>query len=347
MNHKPILAITMGDPGGIGPEVILKTFKHFPPDGSFYPLLIGSQAVFEFASERFSTSLRTNPIPTPDRSLLRDDSINVLDISDEADLLYEKIAKQKRKPSDIFDIGKVSLLNGTLAFVAMKVAAFQGACGLIDGLVTAPLNKEAVQWVEPGFAGHTEYLAKIAKAKEFAMFFYSEYFCVTLVTIHVSLKKVPALLTREAIVSKIKLTDRFLKQSLGISKPKIAVTALNPHGREFGTEEEGVILPAVLEAKKAGLHVEGPLPGDQVFHDAYQKRFDAVVAMYHDQGLAPFKMLAFETGVNVTLGLPYLRTSPDHGTAFNIAYQDKADPTSFLQSFTFALRIAKHLGVRK
>ena len=329
----------MGDPGGIGPEVILKSLQKFPLDGSFYLLLIGSQAVFEFALERLSLTLRLNPILTLDISLMREDSVNLLDISDEADILYEKISGRKRKREDVFEISSVSLLNGTLAFVSMKVAAYQAACGLVQAVVTAPVHKEAIRLVSPGFTGHTEYLAKIAKTKEFAMCFYSEYFCVTLVTIHIPLEKVAASLKQHDIAEKILLTNQFLKNSLNIASPRIAVACLNPHGREFGTEEEEIISPAVFEVKKKGVQVEGPLPGDQVFHEAYQKKFDAVVAMYHDQGLAPFKLLAFETGVNVTLGLPYLRTSPDHGTAFDIAYQNKANSTSFLESLKLAKRI--------
>ncbi len=340
MKPKPIIVITMGDPGGIGPEVILKSLSSFPLDGSFYLLLIGSQAVFEFAAKKISVPMRrVNPILTLDISLMREDSINLLDISDEADLLYEKIAKGKRPKDDVFEIAKVSLLNATLAFTAMKVAAFQAACGLVEAIVTAPVHKEAIRLVEPNFVGHTEYFSKIAKVKEFAMFFYSEFFCVTLATIHIPLKKVAAELKSSEIAVKIKLTDQFLRNRLHISNPKIAVTALNPHGREFGTEEEDIIVPAIREARKSGIQAEGPLPGDQVFHDAYEKRFHAVVAMYHDQGLAPFKLVAFDKGVNVTLGLPYVRTCPDHGTAFDIAYQNKANPTSFLE----ALRLAKKI----
>ncbi|MBI4388415.1 MAG: 4-hydroxythreonine-4-phosphate dehydrogenase PdxA [Candidatus Omnitrophica bacterium] len=339
MTKKPIIAMTMGDPGGIGPEIILKTLQANPPDGSYYLLLIGSEAVFRFASERLSIPFRFNPIPTLDQSFLRNDSVNLLDISDEADVLYEKIAKHNRKKDEVFDLGVVSLLNGTLAFVSIKVAAFQAACGLVQAVVTAPVHKEAIRLVESGFSGHTEYLAQIAKVKEFAMCFYSRHFCVTLVTIHVPLAKVSGLIKSSDIVSKIKLTEHFLKNSLSISKPRIAVAALNPHGREFGGEEKEVIEPAITQAKKMGINVTGPLPGDQIFHDAYQKRFDAVIAMYHDQGLAPFKLLAFDEGVNVTLGLPYIRTSPDHGTAFDIAYQNKANPSSFLESLQLAIRI--------
>ena len=341
MKAKPIIAVTMGDPGGIGPEIILKTIREIKFDGSFYFLLIGSQAVFQFASERFGIPFRFNPIPTLEPAFMRDDSVNMLDISDEADVLYEKINGSNRRTEDVFSIGEVSLLNASLAFTALKVAAFQASCGLVSAIVTAPIHKEAMRLVDPKFSGHTEYLAKISKTKEFAMSFYSPHFCVTLATIHVPLKRVSAHLKTPEILSKIMLTDVFLKKNLGIPHPKLAVAALNPHGSEFGDEEEEVIVPAVKEARKRGASVEGPLPGDQVFYDAFNKRFHAVIAMYHDQGLAPFKMLAFDTGVNVTLGLPFIRTSPDHGTAFDIAYQNKARHLSFQQSFKLVLDCTK------
>ena len=240
-----------------------------------------------------------------------------------------------------FEIGKVSRVNGLLSFESLKIAAREAARGKVQAIVTAPIHKKAVRLVKPGFTGHTEYLAETAGKKEFAMLFYSDFFCVTLVTIHLALKDVSKKIKASDITSKIKLTHQFLKSKLRIQKPKIAVACLNPHGEEFGTEERHVIVPGVKKAKRFGIRVEGPLPGDQVFHDAYEKRFDAVIAMYHDQGLAPFKMIAFERGVNVTIGLPYVRTSPDHGTAFDIAYQNKANPTSFLESLRLAKKITR------
>ena len=331
----------MGDPGGVGPEVIVKALQEFSLDDSCFLLLIGSQAVFEYALEQCHLTLPLNPVPTLEKSMLRTDSFNVLDVSDEADVLYRKVGKKPRPQNEVFDIGQVSLLNATLAFTSLKVAAYQAACGLVDGLVTAPVNKEAIRLVEPHFSGHTDYLAKVARADEYAMLFYSDFFCVTLATIHLPLKQVSGQLNSADIASKIMLTDEFLRQRLEIHAPRIAVAALNPHGSEFGDEEKSVILPAVQLAKKKGIRVSGPLPGDQVFHEAYEKRVDAVIAMYHDQGLAPFKMVAFDTGVNVTLGLSYVRTSPDHGTAFDIAYQGKANPRSFLESLRLTRRLVR------
>jgi 4-hydroxythreonine-4-phosphate dehydrogenase len=337
--QKPIIALTMGDPGGVGPEVILKALQSYDLDGSSYLLVIGCQAVMDYAAEASGISLRTHPVMTLERSFLREDAINLLDVSDEADQLYEKMKRKKRPTEEVFDIGQVSFLNATLAYAALKVAAYQAACGLIQGVVTAPVNKEAMRLVEPDFSGHTEFLAKVAQAKEYAMLFHGPRFCVTLVTIHVPLKDVARLIRADDVFLKIRLTHEFFEQKLAVKRPRIGVACLNPHGSEFGSEEERLIRPAVQRAKALGMRVDGPFPGDTVFHEAYEGKLDAVIAMYHDQGLAPFKMVAFETGVNVTLGLPYLRTSPDHGTGFEIAYQNKASAASFLSALRLAEKI--------
>ena len=328
---KPIIAITMGDPGGIGPEIILKSLKEVLLGKAIY-MIIGSEDIFQFASDRLHLDFRPQIVPTLERSFLDEKQINFLDITSEAEALYEKVFHEKRSKDEVFAVGQISKWNAVLSYSALKVAAYQAACELIDGVVTAPIQKAAIRLVDPKFTGHTEYLAKIARVKEFAMMFVSDQLRVTLATIHLPLQKVPRSLKTDEIVTKILLTDEFLKRQLKIKTPRIGVSALNPHGREFGTEEEEIILPAVKLAQKKGLNVEGPLPGDQIFNDAYEGRLDAVIAMYHDQGLAPFKMIAFKEGVNVTLGLPYLRTSPDHGTAFDIAYQNKAFHSAFLNS---------------
>ncbi|OGW85693.1 MAG: 4-hydroxythreonine-4-phosphate dehydrogenase PdxA [Omnitrophica bacterium RIFCSPHIGHO2_02_FULL_46_11] len=328
---KPIIAITMGDPGGIGPEIILKSLAEISLDKVIY-MIIGSEEVFQYASERSKIPFRPHLIPTLEQSFLEEHQINFLDITREAEALYKQSFHEAHSKDEVFAVGEISKWNAVLAFSALKVGAYQGACGLIQGLVTAPLHKSAIRLVDPKFLGHTEYLAKIARVKEFAMMFVSDRLRVTLATIHLPLKKVSSALETKDILSKISLTDEFLKRRLKLKRPKIGVAALNPHGKEFGTEDEEIIAPAVQLAQNKGIEAKGPLSGDQVFHEAYEGRLDAVLAMYHDQGLAPFKMIAFREGVNVTLGLPYIRTSPDHGTAFDIAYQNKAFPTAFLES---------------
>jgi len=335
---KPVIAITMGDPGGIGPEVILKSLHGGTPSSVYY-LVIASRDVFEYAGDRSQIPFQAHLVPTLEPTLLREGEINFLDITREAEALYERAFGTKRPRDEICTAGKVSQWNAALGLTALKVGAYQAACGLVQGLVTAPLHKEAIRLVDPKFSGHTEYLAKVARVKQFAMMFVSPRLRVTLATIHLALQKVSRALNKESIVEKISLTHEFLKTRLKIQAPRIGVCALNPHGSEFGTEETEIIRPAVEEARQLGANVEGPLSGDQIFYDAYHGTWDAVVAMYHDQGLAPFKMIAFHEGVNVTLGLPYLRVSPDHGAAFQIAYQNKANPSAFQSALKFASRL--------
>lgn len=335
---KPIIAITMGDPGGIGPEIILKSLKQIAFQ-KVTPLLIGSRSVFEFAADKLNCPFCPHEVPTLEPALLKENVVNFLDMTREAEALYEKSLGKKHAPDEIFSVGEVSAWNGALAYAALKIAAYQAAYGLVQGIVTAPVHKSAVRLVEPKFSGHTEYLAKIAQVNQFAMMFVGPRLRVTLVTIHVPLKQVSRLLRTDDIVSKIALTHDFLTRRLGIQNPRIGVSALNPHGSEFGDEEENVIRPAVESASKKGMKITGPLPGDEIFYEAHDGKLDAVIAMYHDQALAPFKMIHFNDGVNVTLGLPYLRTSPDHGTAFDIAYQNKANSDSFQSAVKFLMQV--------
>ncbi len=328
---KPVIAITMGDPGGVGPEIILKSLREIQFGKAIY-LVLGSRDVFRFASKRLNIPFEPHLIPSLEASFLKQNEINLFDVTHYAQGLYRKIFKANLPVNEPFSVGKISKWNAALSYSALKAAAHQGAYGFIQGLVTAPIHKLAIRLIEPKFSGHTEYLARTVKVKDYAMMFVSDRLRVTLATIHVPLKKVSQTLNSASLTSKIILTDAFLKQKLKIKNPKIGVSALNPHGSEFGSEEKTVIIPAIQKAMKKGVRVEGPLPGDQIFHDAYEGRLDAVIAMYHDQGLAPFKMISFKDGVNITLGLPYLRTSPDHGTAFDIAYQNKAFYSAFSNS---------------
>jgi len=354
--ERPVIAITMGDPGGIGPEIIARTLRDPEKFQDSFLLLIGASSVFEFLKEELHLRMPLNPIPTLHRDFLREDSVNFLDVTEEAGWLLKK-ASTLTLPSPlrgegrgegedaVFHIGKVSAQNAALALASLKAGAYQAASGLVDALVTAPVNKRAIRLLEPKFKGHTEYLAQVARVKKFAMMFLKEKedgsgpLRVTLVTIHVPLKNVSRSITREAVLEKIRLTQEFLKNRLNISKPRIGVSALNPHGKETGEEETEVIEPALADARKEGILISGPISGDRIFYDAWHGTYDAVVAMYHDQALAPFKLIAFDTGVNLTLGLPYVRTSPDHGTAFDIAYRGKANPSSM----EWALQAARKL----
>jgi len=245
---------------------------------------------------------------------------------------------QIRKMADFFVIRPT---DGT-GLGAIKEAVSMLKKGRARALVTAPVTKSAINRAGTPFKGHTEYLAALTKTRRFAMMFYSEPMKVTIVTRHLALKKVAGSLTREKVETAIYLTDKALKKYFRLKRPRLAVCGLNPHAGEqglMGEEERKIIIPAVKRAEKTVSGVKGPLPGDAAFYMAYHGMFDAVVAMYHDQGLAPFKMLAFNKGVNVTLGLPFIRTSPDHGTAYDIAGKGIADPGSMKEAMKLAARI--------
>ncbi len=315
-----VLAVTMGDPGGVGPEIILKTFRARKLSSKLAYVIFGAPAPFEFLKKKYGLKARFREITD-------------LKQARPGGLYFKNVF------SGGFDAGKVSRLNARGAFASLEAAADEAAAGNAGAIVTAPLNKTSMRLLLPGFSGHTEFLAEKGKARRFAMMFVGPRLKVTLCTIHVPLKKVSSLIRKNLVLEKIELTDFFMKKQMGVRKPRIAVCALNPHGKETGTEDEKEIRPAVAAARKKGIAAEGPLSADQLFFDAYEGRYDAVVSMYHDQALAPFKMIAFRDGVNVTLGLPFIRTSPDHGTAFDIACTGQADPASFQAS----LRLAEEL----
>lgn len=320
-----VIAITLGDPGGIGPEIVVKALQQKKLSGRLVYLLIGPRQALETLCRRTGLRLSCTVLHEDSRMPLPAGKIYFLDIS------------REDRGGGKFKIGTLCRENGRLALLAVERAALLARERSVDAIVTAPVNKAAVRLVDRKFIGHTEYLAAKARTRRFAMMFVSPRLNATLVTIHVPLRKVPALLTKDLIVEKILLTDEMLRRGLAITKPRIAVAALNPHGGESGEEEACVIAPAVRAARSRGIDARGPLSADLLFHAAYHGKYDAVIAMYHDQALAAFKLVAFHDGVNVTLGLPYIRTSPDHGTAFDIAYQGKADPSSMLA----ALRLAE------
>lgn len=242
-----------------------------------------------------------------------------------------------RKSPDVCGKLSIQYLDRAIAMIAKDEA---------DCLVTAPINKANVRTAGfKDFEGHTEYLAENTLTKEYAMMFVGKRMKITLVTRHIALKDVPAKLTVDKISTVIRLTHRYLSDHFHIKDPRIAVAGLNPHAGEggiFGTEEISVISPAIQKASASCGKVLGPFPPDVVFGDAMHGKYDAVVAMYHDQGLIPFKMLYFKDGVNMTVGLPFVRTSPDHGTAFDIAGKGIADPTSMIEAIKLACRLAHH-----
>jgi len=216
--------------------------------------------------------------------------------------------------------------------------------GGAEGLVTAPVNKSAINRSGIAFKGHTEYLARSTRTKKFAMMFCGGPLKVTLVTRHEPIKNIPRILTKEKIIDAIELTEQALRVNFRIKNPRIGVCGLNPHAGEegiTGVEEKKIITPAIKKLKPRIPNIRGPLPADTAFHMAYNKGLDVVIAMYHDQGLAPFKMIAFHNGVNVTLGLPFVRTSPDHGTAYDIAGKGIANPTSMKEAIRLNVKLAR------
>ncbi|MCX5687394.1 MAG: 4-hydroxythreonine-4-phosphate dehydrogenase PdxA [Candidatus Omnitrophica bacterium] len=229
-------------------------------------------------------------------------------------------------------------------FDAIKNAVNVLKKGKAQALVTAPVNKEAINKSGIPFSGHTEYLAKSTNTKKFAMMLCGGPLKITTVTRHVPLKNISRILTQAKIIEAVRLTDTSLKKYFGIKNPRIGVCALNPHcgeGGKIGREEQSIIIPAIKKIRRFVPKIQGPISGDVIFYMAYNGKLDAVISMYHDQGLGPLKMIAFEKGVNVTLGLPFIRTSPDHGTAYDIAGKDIANPNSMKEAIKLAITMHK------
>ena len=324
----------MGDPGGIGPEVTLKALLSRPVRSLMRRrsdpvqfIVIGSPEVYLENQKIIRSDLSFNIVHCVDDAVLKRRSVNILDLQDE--------------PGEV-QIGKISIANAVLSFHALEVGAYLAREGIIDALVTASINKKSVQLISPGFTGHTEYLARMSKTKEYAMMLTGGPLRVVLVTTHLPLSQVSARISRSAVYSKISIAHTFLKKRLGVRRPKIGVAALNPHageGGKMGDEKKDKITPAIKRAAAEGIRVSGPVPSDIIFYEACNNYYDAVIALYHDQGLGPLKMIAFHTGVNVTLNLPFIRTSPDHGTAFDIAYKNKAHPGSMTEAIKMAAEL--------
>jgi 4-hydroxythreonine-4-phosphate dehydrogenase len=298
------IAITMGEPGGIGPEIALRAA--IAAEG-IMPVLVGDRAVLEEASAMFKLS---------------PGSITVIDTGG---------AKG-------FTKGKPSAEGGMASYLAIKHAVELVQSGKADAMATAPISKEALRMAGLQWPGHTEMLAELTDTREFAMMLVGGSLRVMLATIHKPLKDVPGLITKEGLLSTLRLAIRACMM-LGLQSPRIAVAGLNPHAGEsgmFGNEEQDIIAPAIEAARAEGIPASGPWPPDTLFYRALKGEFDLVVAMYHDQGLIPLKLVGFETGVNITVGLPIVRTSPDHGTAYDIAWQGKADWKSMMEAVKLA-----------
>jgi len=330
MSHLPRIGITMGDPAGIGPEIVVKALSNPALHEAARPLVLGDPgAIGAFVGKNPGLSLRE--VGKAGEAGGRPSVVNLLPTS--------RLDPALLRPG-------VPTVEGGEAMVAAIARAVELAIrGDLDGVVTAPISKTLMQRAGHAYEGHTQLLAHLTGAREVVMMLAGERLRVTLVTIHCALREVPRLLTGEAVLRTLVLTDRGLRSDFGIHAPRLAVAALNPHAGEeglFGDEEERIIAPAVQQARSRGIDAAGPLPADTVFVKAVSGAFDAVVCMYHDQGLIPLKLLHFSDGVNVTLGLPIVRTSVDHGTAYDIAGTGRADPSSLEAAVRTAALISVH-----
>ncbi len=310
---RPRIAITLGDPAGIGPELCLRLLADDRVRAFCDPVIYGDSGVLQRVS-------RLTGLP-------HTDAIHDLNAID----------------ADRVTPGTVSAACGRAAFTYFDCAITDALVGKVDAIVTAPLNKEALHAAGYPYPGHTEILAARTDAARSCMMLTSEQITCSLVTVHVGYGEVPALLTEQRILDTIELTAGAMERIRG-RRPRLLVCGLNPHAGEHGLfgerEEERIIAPAIAAARAKGWAVEGPLPPDTAFLPKYRQSCDAYICMYHDQGLIPLKALAFEDAVNVTLGLPIVRTSVDHGTAFDIAWKGLADPSSLFQAVKLAAQLA-------
>lgn len=338
-NNKPILAITMGDPAGIGPEIIIKSLSLKETYDKCNPIVTGDASVMEFAVKQSGTTLKINAVENVDDALFEYGTIDVYDLH---------CIDMSR-----FEQGKVAAQCGNAAFISVTKAIELAMENKVDGTVTAPLNKEALNLAGHHFDGHTEIYAHYTNTKKYAMLLADECMRVIHVSTHVPLREACDLVKRQRIMDVAELITNACKQ-FGIANPKIGIAGLNPHASDnglFGNEEKDEIIPAVKELQDKGYNVEGPIPPDTLFAKAKCGKYDGCVAMYHDQGHIPFKVVGFnwnkETGkmesaqgVNITLGLPIIRVSVDHGTAFDVAGKGVASPDAMLLSIDYAARMS-------
>lgn len=322
---KPVIAISLGAPGGIGAEVLVKALGRILREGRCRPWIFGDVTLLRGVAAQMRRRLLFEVSDRPPR------------YEGQAVVFpFPPVPPQAMPPwASGSAAGQVQLDYLDQAFERVRAGEAHGLC-------TCPIHKESIRCVRPDFTGHTEYVAQRCGGSEPTMCFYSEKLVVGLVTTHCALAAVPAALTSERVTRAIVHVGQFLRQEMRLAKPLLAVCSLNPHGGSdrFGEEEENIIVPAIEAACAQGHAAVGPLPADSLFWRAAAGEFAAVIAMYHDQGLIPLKLLDFQGAVNVTLGLPIVRTSPDHGTAMELAGQGEADERSCYNAITLAARLA-------
>ncbi len=332
---KPIVAVTMGDPAGVGPEVVLKALAHPAVRRSCYPLIVGDVELLQRTRRgcKYCPELVSWGLGQPMKKSGK--GVPVLSLSN--------LSARDYRP------GYPSEASGEAAYRYIKAAAQLTASRITDAMATAPISKRALRLAGYPYPGHTELLAELTHTKEFRMMLLGPRLKVVLVTVHLPLFQVTRELTRRRVRVTLELTHRALRNYFGVSRPRLAVAALNPHAGEegiFGLEEKRIILPAVKEAASKGIQAKGPFPADSLFYQAVRGDYDAVICMYHDQGLIPLKLLHFFGGVALTLGLPIIRTSVDHGTAYEIAGKNRADGSSMKEAILLAARLARERKVK-
>lgn len=330
LSTRPIIGITMGDPSGVGPEIIIKALS----DSSIYevcrPVVLGDPGALSVDIDGLG-QMSINEISRPSEAVTGSGGIELLAIS--------HLQRKSMIP------GKPSVAGGKAMVEYIMRAVQMAQNGDLGAIVTCPINKALMHEAGHFFEGHTQLIAHLTNTEDYVMMLAGERLRVALVTIHCALSEVSLCLNDDMIYKTVIITSQALQLDFGLLRPRLAVAALNPHAGEsglFGSEEEEIIRPAIERARSEGCQVEGPLPADTLFHRAAAGQFDAVVAMYHDQGLIPLKLLHFSDAVNVTLGLPIIRTSVDHGTAYDIAGMGIADASSLKAAIRMAVKMAEN-----
>ena len=339
--QKPIIGITMGDPASIGPEIAVKALLNEKVHAICRPLIVGDAGVFNDIIKRLKLPATVNAITTVADAAFKPGTIDVFDL--------------KNVDLNQLQFGEISAMAGGASFEAVKKVIELALAGEVDATVTGPINKKSINEAGHHFAGHTEIYAHYTGTKKYAMLLVEENMRVIHVSTHVSLREACDLVKKDRIIQVIELLHNGILQ-LGATNTKIGVAGLNPHAGDsglFGTEDDGEIKPAVEEARKMGYDVDGPVPADTLFSKAATGTYGGIVAMYHDQGHIPFKLTGFKwnaekkqmdsvKGVNITMGLPIIRTSVDHGTAFEIAGKGIASPDAMVLAIEAAVQLSKH-----
>ena len=331
LSELPLIGITMGDPAGIGPEVIVKALADNSIYGLCRPVVLGDPEILSSAISKYRQKLSPNIISSPLEARAIPGTIDLLAVS--------------RLKRELVIPGKPTVEGGKAMVDYIIQAVKMTQKGELAAMVTCPISKVLMHQAGHFYEGHTQLISSLTNTHDYVMMLAGERLRVSLVTIHCPFKEVPSILNQELVYKTITVTAQALKVDFGFIKPRLAVAALNPHAGEsglFGSEEKEIIIPAIGRATDEGYNVMGPFPADTLFHKAASGQFEAVVAMYHDQGLIPLKLLHFSDAVNVTLGLPIIRTSVDHGTAYDIAGTGQADPSSLKAAIRMAASIIRN-----